>query len=73
MRSFFGKNVGIINSTVPPLLLDFISFLMLLRLFLNKLAGFFKASRNPVPWLASVLVETETGQRTGSNMPCHLN
>ena len=60
MRSFFEKNVG--NSTILPLLLDFILFLMILRLFLNKLAGFFKVSTNPIPWLASVRVETETGQ-----------
>ena len=46
---------------------------MLLRLFLNKLAGFFKVSRDPIPWLASVLVETETGQGTGSSMSCHLS
>ena len=38
---------------------------MLLRLFLNKSAGFFKVSRNPISWLVSVLVETETGQSTG--------
>ena len=38
---------------------------MLLRLFLNKLTGFFKVSRNPIPWLVSILVETETGQSTG--------
>ena len=31
-------------------------------------------SRNPKPWLVSVLVETETGgQTTGSNMPCYLS
>ena len=45
---------------------------MLLRLFLNKLAGFFKVSRNPIPWLVSVLVETETGQSTGSCMSSKL-
>ena len=60
MRSYFWKNVGISNSTIPPLLLDFILFLMLLRLFLNKLAGFSKVSRNPIPRLVSVRVETET-------------
>ena len=85
MERFFWKNVGISNSTIPTLLLlllfccfflilDFILFLVLLRLFLDKLAGFFKVSRNPIPWLASVLEETETGQSTtGSNMPCHLS
>ena len=67
------KNVGISNSTIPPLLLDFILFLMLLRLFLNKLAGFFKVPRNPIPWLVSALVETETGQSSGSCMPCLLS
>ena len=30
------------------------------RLFLNKLAGFSKVSRNPIPRLVSVRVETET-------------
>ena len=47
------------------LIWDFILFLVLLRLFLNKLTGFFKVSRNPIPWLVSILVETETGQSTG--------
>ena len=42
-------------------------------LFLKKLAGFFKVPRNPIPWLFSCLVETETGQSTGSCMPCHLS
>ena len=42
---------------------------MLLRLFVNNLAGFFKVSRNPIPWLASALVEIEIGQNTGSYMP----
>ena len=42
---------------------------MFLRLFVNNLAGFFKVSRNPIPWLASALVETEIGQNTGSYMP----
>ena len=52
---------------------DFILFLVLLRLFLNKLAGFFKVSRNPISWIVSVLVETENDQSTGSCMPCHLS
>ena len=55
------------------LIWDFILFLVLLRLFLNKLAGFFKVPRNPIPWLVSVLVETETGQSTDSCMSCHLS
>ena len=82
MRSFFWKNVGTVL-VIPQFhhslsffcfwIWDFISFLVLLRLFLNELAGFFKVSRNPIPWLVSVLVETETGQSTGSCMPCHLS
>ena len=45
---------------------------MLLRLFLNKLAAFFKFSTNPIPWLVSVLLETETGQSTGQSTVLRL-
>ena len=76
--------VFISNSTILPFIiiiiiiefgiLELILFLVLLRLLLNKLGGFFKVSRNPIHWLASALVETETGQSTaGSNMPFHLS
>ena len=68
-EAFFGK---ILVLVIPQLyhsfflIWGFILFLVLLRLFLNKLAEFFKVSRNPIPWL--VLVETETGQSTGGCM-----
>ena len=35
--------------------------------------NFLDFSKNPIPWLVSVLVETETGQGTGNCMPHHLS
>ena len=43
-----------------------------INIIFKSIGWAFKVSANPIPWLVSVLVETETGQSTGSCMLCHL-